>query len=543
MIDDASIADLHHALDTGQITSVQLTTYYLDRIATIDRTRLHAVPIINPHARAEAEASDERRRNNQSRGILDGIPFTIKDNYRVKGLTVAAGSPAFEGLIATSDAFTVQQLKDAGTVLLGKTNMPPMADGGMQRGLYDRAESPYNPDYLAAAFGSGSSQGSAVAVAANLCAFSLGTETVSSGRSPASNNSLVTFTPSRGLLSITGVWPLFALRDVVTPYTRTVADLLLLLDVLTAPDPNTRGDLWRTQQVIDLTKTKNAPTPPHTWTALAAHAPHALTGARIAVPRPHARLYRGDEPEIPTRPSIQELWHEAAERLTRLGAELIETDFPLITAYEGDHPAGEQLDRLGLLPEGWLTWEFNELLAYGWDDFLKDNADPNYPDLAHANPDLIFPTPPNALPDRYTEVEAYEDRYTAVVNLAKQGLTDPTAYPDFAQGLRALEQIRITYLEKWMDDNGFDLIAFPANADIGPADADTNEASADIAWRNGVLFSHGNYALRHMGVPTITIPMGITEDIHMPVGLTFAGRACDDANLIRYALDFESEGH
>jgi len=94
-----------------------------------------------------------------------------------------------------------------------------------------------------------------------------------------------------------------------------------------------------------------------------------------------------------------------------------------------------------------------------------------------------------------------------------------------------------------MDDNGFDLIAFPANADIGPADADTNEASADIAWRNGVLFSHGNYALRHMGVPTITIPMGITEDIHMPVGLTFAGRACDDANLIRYALDFESEGH
>lgn len=537
MIDEASIADLHHALTTGQLTAVELTDYYLDRIATIDATTLHSVPVINPHAREEAEASDQRRRNNETKGILDGIPFTIKDNYKVAGLTVAAGSPAFEHLVATADAFTVSQLKQAGAVLLGKTNMPPMADGGMQRGLYGRAESPYNPDYLAAAFGSGSSQGSAVAVAANLCAFSLGTETVSSGRSPASNNSVVTYTPSRGLISLTGVWPLFALRDVVTPYTRTVKDLLPLLDVLTQPDPNTRGDLWRTQQVITLPSQEST-----RWSDLATHSAHALRGTRIAVPRLYARLYRGEEPEIPIRRSIQDLWHEAAERLRRLGAELIETDFPLIEAYEGTRPAGEQLDRLGFLPEGWLSWEFNELLAYGWDDFLKDNGDPNYPDLAHADPDLIFPTPTNALPDRYDEVEDYEDRYRAVVELAQRGLADPATYPHLQQGLRALEDIRRIYLEQWMDDNGFDLIAFPANADIGPADSDVNPASADITWRNGVVFSHGNYAIRHMGVPTITVPMGITRDIGMPVGLTLAGRAYADRELIRCAWDFESLG-
>ena len=160
----------------------------------------------------------------------------VKDNYRVSGMTVAGGSPAFTELTACEDAFVIEQLRSQGAVLIGKTNMPPLADGGMQRGLYGRAESPYNPAFLAAAFGSGSSQGSAVAVAANLCAFALGSETVSSGRSPASNNSLVTYTPSRGLISLRGVWPLFALRDVVTPYTRSVTDLLLILDALMMPD-------------------------------------------------------------------------------------------------------------------------------------------------------------------------------------------------------------------------------------------------------------------------------------------------------------------
>ena len=112
-------------------------------------------------------------------------------------MTVASGSPAFQNLKSCDDAFTVQKLRESGAVLMGKTNMAPMAAGGVQRGVYGRAENPYNPDYLAAAFVSGSSNGSAVATAASFAAFGMGEETVSSGRSPASNNGLVAYTLQR----------------------------------------------------------------------------------------------------------------------------------------------------------------------------------------------------------------------------------------------------------------------------------------------------------------------------------------------------------
>ena len=115
-----------------------------------------------------------RRENGEIRGPLDGIPYTAKNSYKVKDLTVAAGSPAFAKLVATDDAFTIAQLRKAGAILLGLTNMPPMANGGMQRGVYGRAESPYNADYLTAAFASGSSNGSGTATAASFAAFGLG---------------------------------------------------------------------------------------------------------------------------------------------------------------------------------------------------------------------------------------------------------------------------------------------------------------------------------------------------------------------------------
>ena len=129
-----------------------------------------------------------------------------------------------------------------------------------------------------------------------------------------------------------------------------------------------------------------------------------------------------------------------------------------------------------------------------------------------------------------------------MVDLARQGVSDPLARPDLASGLRALEALRTTLLEDWMDAEGLDALVFPANADIGPADADVDVASADRAWANGVLFSNGNYAIRHLGVPTLTVPMGITADIGVPVGLTFAGRAYSDRRLIEIGLAFESPG-
>ena len=532
---ESSLADLQSALARGTITSAALVQGSLERIEQVDRPRLHSIPILNPDVMRDAEASDRRRAQGLALGPLDGITFTVKDSYRVAGMTCAAGSPAFSSLIATQDAFVVAQLRAEGAVLIGRTSMPPMADGGMQRGLHGRSGSPYNPQFLPAAFGSGSSHGSAVSVAAGLAAFSLGGETVSSGRSPASNNGLVTYTPSRGLVSMRGTWPLFPARDVLTPYTRSVEDLLALLDVLMRPDPDTRGDLWRRQRAVPLPlPLANAPA---RWSDLRTDADR-LRGTRIAVPR----AYVEGDATITVRPSIQRLWDGAARRLHALGAELVLTDFPVVERYEGGRTAGVDPQGLGLLPAGWLDFEFNELLAFGWDDFLRENGDPALPRLADADPDRIFPAPLGALPDRYDEVDEYDNRYRSMVDLARRGLTDPIDSPMLVAGLRALERLRVTLYEDWLDGHGFDLVVFPANADLAPADSDINPESADIAWRNGVVFSNGNYAIRHFGIPTLTVPMGVCDDIGMPVGLTFAARAYDDRSLIEAGLAFEAPG-
>src|SRR5262245_12736663 len=245
---------MRQALDSGIVTSVELVAAYLRRIAHYDRhgIALNAVPVLDPAMFEAAAQSDRRRREGKLLGPLDGIPYTAKDSYRVKGLTVAAGSPAFEHLLAGDDAFTIERLREAGAVLIELTNMPLMVNGDMHRAIYGRAESPYNGDNLTAAFASGSSNGSGTATAANFAAFGLGEETWSSGRAPASNNGLVAYTPSRGLISVRGNWPLVPTMEVVVPHTRMVADLLELLDVLVVDDPETTGDFWRTQPWVDL---------------------------------------------------------------------------------------------------------------------------------------------------------------------------------------------------------------------------------------------------------------------------------------------------
>ena len=158
-LEEATFEDLHHAMASGALSSVEITALYLNRIYAYDRNgiKLESIPVLNPNALQEAARADLLRARGQSLGKLHGIPFTVKDSYKVKGLTVAAGSPAFATLIANEDAFTVQKIREAGGVLLGKTNMPPLANGGMQRGVYGRAESPYNAAYLTAAWASGSS--------------------------------------------------------------------------------------------------------------------------------------------------------------------------------------------------------------------------------------------------------------------------------------------------------------------------------------------------------------------------------------------------
>ncbi|MHA3685389.1 amidase [Leucobacter sp. HY1910] len=534
---EASIDGLLSAYAAGTVTCSEILDQYFARISEHDRGPggLNSIVVLNPNAHTEAAESDCRWRDGTARE-LEGVPFTVKDSYMAKGLTVAAGSPAFKDLIAQWDAFSIEQLRLAGAVLIGKTNMPPMADGGMQRGLYGRAESPYNRDYLAAAYASGSSNGSGVSTAANFAMFGMGEETVSSGRSPASNNALCAYTPSWGILSIRGNWPLFPARDVVVPHTRSMPDMLRLLDVLVKDDSLTRGDFWRSQSVVEL------PLPSHHRPASYTHLREltSLRGAKLAVPS----MYLGLDPKYPiaVRGSVLSLWQHARERLEQLGAEVIVTDFPLITAYEGSSPGKKFLGALGNLPKDWSDIEFNQFLAFGWDDFLRANGDPAHGLLGEVNSAMIYPTPAGALPDRYERVGDHADRFKGIVDQARTGIADPRSHPRFAQGLRAIIELRESLVDSWLATHGFDAIVFPANADVGPSDADVSTTAADAAWTNGTLFSHGNYALRHLGLPTVTVAMGIMEDIGMPVGLTFAGPAYSDVALLGYATEFESGG-
>lgn len=532
---EASITELLEALASGTVTSVDLVCAYLNRIAYYDRTGqcLHAVPIINPACLEEAVASDERRRAGHV-GPLEGIPFTVKDSYKVKGLTVAAGSPALAGLVATEDAAPVAQLRAAGAVLLGKTNMPPMAAGGIQPGVYDYARSPYNPQYLTAAYGSGSSNGSGTATAASMCAFGMAEETVSSGRAPASNNSLVAYTPSRGVLSIRGNWPLRPTCDVVVPHTRSVADLLLLLDVLAVEDPDTTGDFWRQQNAVEL------PSPqdmfPH---PVSRPRRERLDGVRIGVPR----MYLGEDP-VPIdppaiRPSVRALWERAAADLRKLGAEVVEVDFPVVSNYEEDRPEAEGLPARGLVPPTWRSLEGGTLTAMALDEFLRENGDPELSSWADVDGDTVFPVENAPVPVWITRARGGFD-WQRLAELVKQGL--PASYddvPELAHLLQGLEKARKQDFEDWMVEQEIDLVVFPAAGDVGRDDLFTRPESLESASRNGVVYSNGNRVIRHLGVPTVTVPMGFMADIQMPVGLTFAGPAYSDDGLLDYAWAYE----
>jgi amidase len=555
---ETCIADLRSALEKGEATAVGLLDAYLARIDAYDRpgtaTALNAMVVMNPHARAEAEASDARRARGEVLGPLDGIPYTAKDSYLAEGLTAASGSPAFERLVAQRDAFAIERLRAGGAVLIGLTNMPPMANGGMQRGVYGRAESPYSADWLTSAYGSGSSNGSGTATAASFGAFGLGEETWSSGRAPASNNALCAYTPSRGVISVRGNWPLVPTMDVVVPHTRTMADLLEVLDVIVADDPHTRGDLWRAQPWIALPSP--AEVRPGSYPALApadAETAYAtLAGKRVGVPRMYinADPDAGTNPDggiggqtgqrIDTRPSVIALWEAARRDLQAAGAEVVDVDFPVVTNYESDRPGAPSLLDRGLVSREYLTFEIEDLSAWAWDDFLRANGDPALSTLADVDGDRIWPKQEGELPDRYDGFDDTIGDYPRFVR--ERPYASLTDMPLLEQGLRGLEETRRVDLELWMDGLGLDAVVFPAVADVGPADMDVDVASADLGWRNGVWVANGNLVPRHLGIPTVTVPMGTMTDTGMPVGLTFAGRAYDDNTLLTLAAAFEKTG-
>jgi amidase len=254
---------------------------------------------------------------------------------------------------------------------------------------------------------------------------------------------------------------------------------------------------------------------------------------RLGVPR----LYIGRDTKatkpIETRVSVLALWENAARQLAALGAQVVEVDLPVVSNYERDRPGARSMVDRGLVPQSFEANELGPLCAWAFDDFLSSNADPALSDLASVDGAKIFPQPPGTLP------EPVDASLSNLVDLARQGLPPLAEIPDMEAGLKGLEATRRSDFEDWMVEEGLDAIVFPAVADVGKADADVNEESARLAWRNGTWVANGNLVWRHLGIPTVTVPMGIMADIGMPVGMTIAGKAYDDTRLLRFAAEFE----
>ena len=232
---EASITDLQRSMERGAVTSVALVDAYLARVAAYDKQgpALNAVIRINPSARADAAALDAERKAGHVRGPLHGIPVIVKDNYGTRGMPTSAGTIAFATL-EPGDAFQVKKLREAGAVILGKSNMHELASGITTiSSIGGQTCNPYNPDRAPG----GSSGGSGAAVAASFAAIAWGSDTCGSIRIPSAVHNLFGLRPTKGLSSISGIVPLSHTQDVGGPIARTVTDLAIGLDATVGVDP------------------------------------------------------------------------------------------------------------------------------------------------------------------------------------------------------------------------------------------------------------------------------------------------------------------
>jgi amidase len=303
---DKSIPELQSAMEAGTITSRQLVQMYLARIAAYDKQgpALNALVALNPQALAAADALDAERRTKGARGPLHGIPVLIKDNYETIEMPTTGGSIALRTFHPRSDAFQVRRLKEAGAVIIGKTNMQELAlgivtvgsSGGQTKNPYDLNRNP-----------GGSSGGAAAGVAANFAAAGMGSDTCGSIRIPAANNNLVGLRGTQGLSSRTGIIPLSSTQDIGGPIARNVTDLAIMLDSTVGSDP------------LDVsTRVSEGRIPASFRAALSAD---ALKGKRIGV----LRNYFGTTPEDQ---EVTTIVNRAVELMKQAGAEVIDVSIP-----------------------------------------------------------------------------------------------------------------------------------------------------------------------------------------------------------------------
>ena len=483
---EATVSDINTAFDAGALSSEQLTQLYLNRIETYDNNgpNLNSVLTINPNALQTAAALDQERQSTGPRSPLHGVPVLLKDNIDTFDLPTTAGSVALEGSIPPNDAFITQQLRDAGAVILGKATLTEYANflaAAMPAGyssLGGYGLNPYDPRPLPGGDGrpvlspGGSSSGPATAVAANLTAVSIGTETSGSIISPGNQNSIVGIKPTVGLVSRDGIIPIAASQDTAGPFGRTVADAATLLGSITGVDPSDPATSTSEGKFsTDYTQFLD---------------PDSLQGARIGVPRDVYWNNLTDEQ--------RGIMDEAIAVMESRGATIVNQDIP--TARE-----------LSTFNSSVLTYEFKrDLNAYlsslGPDAPVKTLADV----LAfnNANPEV-------ALKYGQARAEAAEAKQLA-------GAEDLAQYlGDRATDLRLAKEEGIDFL---IDEYDLDAILFPAT---GGAAIGAKAGYPSIVVPGGYLSN---------GVPYGVTLLGTAYSEPTLIGL---GYAYEQASMVRVA--------
>jgi len=478
-LNEMTIDTLQQKMKNKELTSRSIAEKYLKRINDIDKAgpKLNAVIEINPDALSIADAMDKERADGKVRGALHGIPVLIKDNINTGDkMMTTAGVLALVGNVAKEDAFIIKKLREAGAVLLGKTNLSEWANfrsthstsawssrGGQTKCPYILDRNP-----------SGSSAGTGSGVAANLCAIGIGTETDGSIVSPSSVNGLVGIKPTVGLWSRSGIIPISKTQDTAGPMARTVRDAAILLAAcagVDSQDSYTAASQGKAQ--ADYTKFLDA---------------DGLKGKRIGV----------EKDGLKTTSYMDALFHEAIELMKSKGAEIVEVE-----VYKNIKQAGKD--------------EFTVLLYE-----FKDGVN-NY--LAKANSQM------KSLADviefnKKNEAKAMPFFKQETLELAqKKGDLKSKEYLDAVKNTTTITR---SVIDKLLKDNKLDAIAAPTN---GPA------VCIDLVngdYDNGYSFS-GPAAMA--GYPHITVPMGFIHGL--PVGLSFISTAYDEAGIIKLGYAYE----
>ena len=481
-LDEVTTAELQAGMKSGRYTARSIAEKYLARIDEIDKRgpAINAVIEINPDALAIADALDKERREKGVRGPLHGIPVLIKDNIDTADrMMTTAGSLALSGSIAPRDSFVAQRLREAGAVILGKTNLSEWANfrsSHSTSGWSGRGGQTLNP-YALDRNPCGSSSGSGAAAAANICAIAVGTETDGSVTCPSSMNGLVGIKPTLGLISRSGIIPIAHSQDTAGPMTRTVTDAAILLGVMGGIDANdavTKESAGKAQ--ADYTKFLD---------------PNGLRGARIGVPR---KYFGFSEP-------VDKLMAAAIDTMKHLGAEIIDpADIPT-TGKFGDSE--------------------NEVMLYEFKADLNaylERLGPKAP--VHSLKDIIDFNEKNA-----TKEMPYFGQDVMIKAQAKGPLTTP-AY------LKALkrnhELARTRGIDAIMGKHKLDALIAPTAPPAWPIDLP-----------NGDHFPGGDFTgpAAVAGYPHITVPAGYV--FGLPVGLSFVGKAYSEPVLLRLAYAFE----